>query len=264
MDALKVCHLGSIACFYQSVETGLHQLGHAAAENCLLTEQVGLGLFTEGGLQNACTACADTACICQSIILGLAGSVLIYSDQRGNAFAFHILAADSVAGALRCDHDDVDILGGDDLLEVDVEAVSEAQDVAGLHVLGNFVLVNVSLHLVGNKHHDDVALLSCLFDAVNFQTGIFGLLNAGGGLTETNDNVDAGFLQVLCVCVTLGTIAQDGNGLALEQAQITVFVIILFDHSRTLLLYSTMFNERFMRRCVPCRTSAAPDLCRWR
>ena len=37
--------------------------------------------------------------------------------------------------------------------------------------------------------------------------------------------------------MALRAIAQDCYGLAFEQAQITVFVIILFDHVRVLLLY---------------------------
>ncbi len=50
MDALEVSVSRIVASLNQSLETSLHQSANAAAENCLLAEEVGLGLGTEGGL----------------------------------------------------------------------------------------------------------------------------------------------------------------------------------------------------------------------
>ena len=50
MNALEVCVSRIIASFYQSFETSLHQCAYAAAQNCLLAEQVCLCLGTEGSL----------------------------------------------------------------------------------------------------------------------------------------------------------------------------------------------------------------------
>jgi hypothetical protein len=56
-------------------------------------------------------------------VAGLAAGVLLDGDEAGDAAALDEFAADEVAGALGGDHDDVDVLRGLDVLEVDVEAV---------------------------------------------------------------------------------------------------------------------------------------------
>ena len=76
---LKVGHLGLVAGLHQRIEAGVDQLGNTAAQHGLLAEQIGLGLLLEGGLQNACTACADAGSISQCDILGLTGVVLLHA-----------------------------------------------------------------------------------------------------------------------------------------------------------------------------------------
>ena len=78
----------------------MDQLADTAAQNCLLAEQVGLGLLLEGGLQDACTASADAGSVSQSDVLCLAGVILLHADQRGAALALGVQAADDVAGPL--------------------------------------------------------------------------------------------------------------------------------------------------------------------
>ena len=53
--------------------------------------------------------------------------------------------------------------------------------------------------------------------------------------TQTYYNVYAGVLQVHCVSMTLGTEADDGNGLAVEQRQVAVCIIEHFYHCYYLL-----------------------------
>ena len=50
----KLCNFGLVACFGEDLEAVLDELGGGAAEDCLLAEQVGFGLFGEGGLDDAC------------------------------------------------------------------------------------------------------------------------------------------------------------------------------------------------------------------
>ena len=100
MAGLEVSHLGSVTSLDQGVEASLDQLADTAAEDSLLAEQVGLGLLLEGGLQDACTAGADTGSVGQGNLLSLAGVVLLDADQRGAALALGVQAADDVAGAL--------------------------------------------------------------------------------------------------------------------------------------------------------------------
>ena len=59
MDALEVGVLGLIAGFNQHLKAAAHQVDDAAAEDGLLTEEVGLGLVVEGRLHHAGTRAAD-------------------------------------------------------------------------------------------------------------------------------------------------------------------------------------------------------------
>ena len=50
MDTLKICVLRLISGLHQRIEASLHQGAHAAAEDCLLAEQIGFCLFFKGSL----------------------------------------------------------------------------------------------------------------------------------------------------------------------------------------------------------------------
>ena len=225
MNALEVSVLRSVASLNQSLKASLHQLANAAAEDSLLTEQVGLGLGLEGGLEDAGTAAADTAGICQSDVHSLAGSVLIYASQIRNTLTLFVCTTNDVTRALRSNHDNVNVSRRNDLLEVDVEAVRESQYVARLQVRSDNVLVDVSLLLIRSQHHDDVACCCCLSRSHNLQAVVLRLLLVLGARAQTNYNMYTGILQVHCVSMTLGTKADDCNGLAVEQRQVAVCVI---------------------------------------
>ena len=69
MAALEVCHLRLITSLDESVETCLDEGCDTAAENCLLTEEVCLGLLLEACHENTGPASADTDCICKGDLL---------------------------------------------------------------------------------------------------------------------------------------------------------------------------------------------------
>ena len=94
MDALKVRVSRVVTRLNQRLEAGLHQSANAAAENCLLAEEVGLGLGTERGLQNACSCAADTECICEADVPSVARCILLDRDEARYALACLILASD--------------------------------------------------------------------------------------------------------------------------------------------------------------------------
>ena len=125
MDTFKICAFRLISCFNQSFEASLHQSAYAAAENCLLTEQVCFGFFTEGGTKNACSCPADSQCIGQSEIICFSRSILSNRDQTGNALAGLIFASYGMSGSLRCDHGNINICGRLNLSEMDGEAMCE-------------------------------------------------------------------------------------------------------------------------------------------
>src|SRR5690606_23548314 len=53
MDALEICDLRLVTGLDECFEPCLHQFRDPAAEHCLLSEKVSLGLFPEGGLKYA-------------------------------------------------------------------------------------------------------------------------------------------------------------------------------------------------------------------
>jgi hypothetical protein len=127
--------------------------------------RVGLGLLAEGRLEHAGAGAADAAAVGQRELLGVAGGVLVDGDEAGDAAALLEDLAHAVAGGLRRDHGDVDVLRRDDALEADVEAVGEHQHLAGGEVRGDLGLVEAGLHVVGHEHHDDVGPGADVVDA---------------------------------------------------------------------------------------------------
>ena len=238
MAGLKVCHLGLVASFHQRIEAGVDQLGNTAAQHGLLAEQIGLGLLLEGGLQNACTACADAGSISQCDILGLTGVVLLHADQRGAALALGVQAAHDVAGALGSDHDDVHVLGSGDGLEVDVEAVCKGQCLALGHVGSHLRVVDIGAQLIGYQHHDNIAGLGSLFHFHHLEVFVGGcelrsLCPVSRTLAQTHHNVDAALGQILRVCMTLAAEADDSDGLAVQHAEVAVGIVVFLDsHNR--------------------------------
>ena len=234
MAGLEVGHLGLVASLDQSVETSVDELADAAAQDSLLAEQVGLGLLLEGGLEDAGTTGTDAGSVCQSDVLSLAGEVLLDTDQRGAALTLGVQAADDVAGTLGSDHDDVNILGGGDGLEVDVEAVCESQSLALGHVGSDLLVVDVSAQLIGDQHHDDVAGLGSLLDLHDLEVGMScselrSLFPVSGTLAQADDDIDAALGEVLGMCVALAAEADDSDGLAVQHAEVAVGIVVFLD-----------------------------------
>ena len=80
---------------------------HAAAQHGLLAEQVGLGLFFEGGLDDAGPQGADALGVGQRAVPGFAGGVLVDGQQRRHSPTLGVDPAHQVTRALGGDHGDV-------------------------------------------------------------------------------------------------------------------------------------------------------------
>ena len=228
MHAFKEGHLRMVAGFHQGLEAALDEGGDAAAEHALLAEEVGFGLFAEGGLNNAGTCAADALGVSQGVVLGLAGGILVHGDQIRHAAAFGEGTAHEVAGTLGGNHDDVHVLGADDLLEVDVEAVGKHQRVAGFQVGGNVRLVDVSLHFIGQKHHDHICLGTGFGSAHGLKAVLLGQIVVGSSGTLAYDHIDAGITKIEGMGMALAAVTQDSNCLVLEEGKIGIVVIIRF------------------------------------
>ena len=216
MDTFKVCHFRFIACCYQCFKACCHQLANTAAQNCLFPKQVCFCFFLEGCFQNTCSACADCCCISQCKFFCLAGFILFYCNQAGNAAALCIQASYNMTGALRRYHGYIQIICGLNLAVMDVEAMREHQCVAFLHVLCNLVFVDSGSQFIGNQHHNYVACFRCFFDTQNLQTCCFCLCNVCRAGSQTYNNIYAAFLQVHGMGMTLAAKADDSDCFAVQ------------------------------------------------
>ncbi len=151
-------------------------------------------------------------------------------DQAGDAAPFLEFAADQMPGPLGSDQHDVDARRGFDLAEVDVEAVRTHQDVARLEIVADRLAIDVSLHLVGQQHVDDVGLARGLFGRQRLEAVAHGQVVVGAARALADDHGAAAVAQVLGVGMALRAVAQDGDRLALECRQIGIFVVINLGH----------------------------------
>ena len=228
MENLEVGHLGLVSGFHEGFKSCLDQCRGAAAENGLLAEKIGLGLFLEGGLENSRACAADALGPCEGGLLGFAALVLIDGDEGGDALAFLILAADRMTGALRRNHDDVDVLRRLDRLEVNGKSVTEEQGMTGVEIRCDVLLVDLGDGEVGNGNEDHISLLYGLGSVKNFEAELLGDSAALALGIETYDDLDSALLEIEGMSVSLGTKADNGAGFSLEELQIGIFVSIDF------------------------------------
>ena len=135
-----------------------------------------------------------------------------------------------MTGSLRSNHRNVNVFRRNDAAEVNVEAVREHQHIAFLKVRLNALLVQLCLKLIIDKNHNDVSLLRSLGSCVNLKACVLSLLPALGTLVKTYNNLHAAVLKVERMCVSLRTVTDNCNGLAVQQRQIAVLQMIQISH----------------------------------
>jgi hypothetical protein len=135
-----------------------------AHENTTLAVEVRVDFLLESGLVEVAGADGDTEG--DGLLLGLASDVLPDSDGGVDTAALLEEGADGAAGALGCDEDDIDVLGGLDLgvlLEDDGESVGEVESLA-LGDEGLDLWPGLGLGSVGEEVHDDGTAVDGLVD----------------------------------------------------------------------------------------------------
>ncbi len=225
MAHLEVGDLRLVAGVGEDLEAHFDELVHTAHEHVLLTEQIGLGLFLEGGLDGACTQSAQSLGVGQGDGPCVAARILFHGHDDRDATAVGVFTAHDVARALRGDHEDRVVLGRLDVAVVDVEAMGESDRGARLDVRLDVVGPDGALVLIRSQDHDDVGLGGGFRNGLDFQTLLLGVFDGLGGRTQADDDVDAGVAQVQRVGVALGTVTDDGDLLAFEDREITVVLI---------------------------------------
>ena len=228
MKALEVGHLWLVASLDEGFETRLHQCAGAAAEDGLLAEKISLSLFLKRRLEHAGAGRANALGPSERGLLGGLGLVLRDRNQRRHTFALGIETADHMAGALRRDHNAVDILVQFDQAEVHRETVRENDGLALGEVREDVALIDRCLLHVRQADHNDIGEANRLRRIKNREAM---LLRYGAGLRtriEADDDLAAAVLQIERMGVALRTIAEDGERFVFEHAEIGVFVGVDF------------------------------------
>ncbi len=81
--------------------------------------------------------------------------------------------------------------------------MAEEEEVAGLDALGDLVLPDLAVQLVGDEDHDEVAALGGLGDADDLEALVAGLLGRRRVVAQADYDVDARVLEVERVGVAL-------------------------------------------------------------
>ncbi len=251
VEALEVGDLGLVPGVGEGLEALQDELGGATAEHGLFAEQVGLGLLLEGGLDDPGAGEADAGRVGLGELERVAGGVLVDGDQAGRALALLVQATDDVAGRLRGGEEHVDVRGGLDEAEVDVEPVAEDQGVAGLHGVGQPVLPRGLLGGVGQQHDDDVGLGGRLVGRLDREASLLGDRPRGGALAQPDADVDAGVAQVQGVGVALRAVAEDGDLLRLDDREVGVLLVVDRGHGRVLVCGMGRVAKRTTRSATP-------------
>ena len=250
MEALEISDLRLITCLDESLETVLDEMGYTAAEDNLLAEEIRLRLLLESGLDDACTGAANAAGIGQGNLEALARCILLHSEHIRNTAAFRIGAANEMAGTLRGNHEDIHVLRRNNLLEMDIEAMSKGKSTAGLEVRLDIVLVDIRLLLIGNQNHRDIRLLHSCGNGKDLESMTLSCCLGLAALIEADNDIDAALLEIQCMCMALAAISNDGNRLAIHDLPVYILVIISFCHSTP----SPHNAHRWCARRVPARS----------
>ena len=137
---------------------------------------------------------ADAQGIGKAQVPGVAGGILLHGDETGNALTGLVFAADSMTGAFRCNHDDIDIFWRFDASEMDVEAVGKGQGLAFGQVGFDGFFIQCGLLFVVDEDHDDVGSLGCLGTRHDRKSLCLCLCPALGTLVKTDNDVDTAIL----------------------------------------------------------------------
>ena len=87
-------------------------------------------------------------------------------------------------------------------------------------------LVDLAVQLVGHEHHHEVAAAGGVGDRQDLEAVRARPCSADArALAQADDDVDAGVLEVQRVGVALRAVADDGDGLAVEEREVCVVVV---------------------------------------
>ena len=231
MEALEISNLWLIAGSHQGLEAVLDEGANTTAENSLLTKEVSFSFFSKGSLDTAGTGTTNTTGISQCQLKCMTGSILLYSKYIWNTTTLSEGTTYKMARALRGNHKYINVLWWNNLLEMNIETMSEGESCTRLQIRSNLIFVYLSLLLIWNQNHDNICSSGSLTNWQNLKALAFSNFLGTGPFIKTNNHIQATFLQVQCVCMTLGTITNNGNSLILNNFPINILIIKDFCHN---------------------------------
>jgi hypothetical protein len=103
---------------------------------------------------------------------------------------------------------------------------AKASDAPFLMLRLDVVLVDGADLLVGQQDHHDVGAFTASATSATFRPAFSTLDHDGAALAQADGDLDAAVVQVLRVGMALRAVADDGDVLALDEAQVGVLVVI--------------------------------------
>ncbi|KFB72949.1 MAG: hypothetical protein AW09_001840 [Candidatus Accumulibacter phosphatis] len=152
----------------------------------------------------------------------------MHGDQRRHTATLEVLRTYRMPWTLRCNHDDVHIVTRHHLVVMHIEAVCKCQGCTFLHVRCHFRVVYLRNGLIRKQHHHHIGTPDGPGHFFHLQAGILGLAPGRTLLAQTDRHLDTGIAQILCMRMPLGSVANDGDFLALDQGEVGVLVVIYF------------------------------------
>ena len=239
MHALEIGDFGLIASLDERVEARLDERADAATEDGLLAEQVGLGLFGEGGFDYAGAGAANAAGVRKRKLLGFAGGILLDGQQARRAAAFDEDFADAVARRFRSNHGHIHKWRRDNLSKMNVEAVREHQRLPGAKMRFDGSLVDSLLCFVRQKNHDHVGNFRRLLDRHHGKPVFFCAHRRGTAGVSCHADIHAAVAHVERMRMSLAAVSDNCDFLGFDQAGVAVLFIIDVGHEVSLSVTST-------------------------
>ena len=254
MHRLEVGKLRLVAGLDERLERRLHEGGHAAAQERLLAEQIGLGLFLECRLEDPGAHVAERTGVGEHAGTRRPAGIAVDGKERRHAAARLVHAAHEMARTLRRDHPDVDPLRRVDPAEVDVEAMGEHQELARPEVRRDLRVVNGLLGRVRHEDHDHVGRADGVGHVGHGEAGVGGQRAALRSGRQAHHDLNPGFVEVPGMGVALAAVADDRDRRAGQSGRIGIVVVVHLRGHR--LSASSMDCEPRAMTTAPVRTSS--------
>ncbi len=164
------------------------------------------------------------------------------SHQTGNSLACLIFTSHGMSRSLRRNHGHIHVCGGNNLSEMNIEAMGEHQHISLFQVRFDVLLVHGSLQFIVDQDHNDICLLCSFCRRIYFKALCFCFCPGSGAFIQTDNDVASGLLCVQCVCMSLAAVTDHCDCLAFQQGKVTIFLVKNLCHFLFLHFYSGLFS----------------------